>query len=171
MVINCAGLNSDIVARQAGIDVDKERYRIHFCKGQYFRLANPDKFRVKHPVYPPPAKHGLGIHLTPDLGGGLRVGPDAVYVTQVDYGVDMSAKNAFYSDLRLMLPSLKEDDLIADTAGIRPKLHGPGASFADFIIREESDKGLRGMVNCIGIESPGLTSCLAVARMIKCCLK
>ncbi len=162
-VINCAGLHSDTIASRAGIDIDTDRYRLHYCKGQYFRLNNPRKYSLERLIYPPATKVSLGIHLTPDLAGGLRLGPDAHYRETIDYTVDMGQKRAFYDQVKRFLPALKEEELIPDTAGIRPKLQAEDEDFRDFLIREESDNGLPGVINLIGIESPGLTACLTIA--------
>jgi L-2-hydroxyglutarate oxidase LhgO len=169
-VINSAGLFSDTVAGLAGIDCEKHRCKIHYCKGEYFRMKNPKKFSIRHPVYPPPGDTDLGIHVTPDLAGGLRLGPDATYVDNIDYDVDEKKRNVFFNSLSGFLPSLKEDDLIPDTAGVRAKLQGEGGGFRDFIIREENEKGLPNFVNLIGIESPGLTAAPAIAEKVKSCL-
>lgn len=170
-VINCAGLNSDKIAQMVGIDIDKFQYRLHYCKGQYFRVANPKKFSIHHLIYPPPTKVSLGIHLTPDLSGGLRLGPDDRYVAEIEYSVNDADKVKFYESVRSFLPKLKMTDLIPDTAGVRPKLQSANDSFRDFIIREESAKNLPGFINLIGIESPGLTACMAIAEKVKDLLK
>lgn len=165
VVINSAGLNSDKVAAIAGIS--EPNYKIHYCKGQYFRVTNPGKFSINHLVYPPPTNIDLGIHLTPDLAGGLRLGPDAEYISEINYDVSEKDKLKFFDSARKFLPNLEEDDLIPDTAGVRPKLQKPEESFRDFVIQEESKKGFPAFVNLIGIESPGLTACLAIARKVK----
>ena len=169
-VINSAGLWSDRIAEFIGIDSEEFRYKIHYCKGQYFRIRNPKKFSITRPIYPPPTGIDLGIHVTPDLAGGLRLGPDAKYVEDIDYNIDESQKHAFFNSLSRFLPSLEEDDLIPDTAGVRPKLQAKNEDFRDFIICEESEKGFPNFVNLIGIESPGLTSALAIAEKVKSCL-
>lgn len=166
-VINAAGLNSDGIAEMAGLDTEKYSYRIHYCKGQYFRLRAPGKFPVTRPVYPPPTDIDLGIHLTPDLAGGFRLGPDAKYVDEINYDVDGSASELFFRSVSRFLPSLDKSDLIPDTSGIRPKLQAEDEPFRDFVICEESDKGAENFINLIGIESPGLTSCLAIAERVK----
>ncbi|MDD5440144.1 MAG: NAD(P)/FAD-dependent oxidoreductase [Candidatus Omnitrophica bacterium] len=167
VVINCAGLSADTIAMMAGIDIERCGYKIRYAKGQYFRIRNPQKFRITHPVYPPPTGASLGIHITPDLAGGLRLGPDAHYVAAVDYEVDAGAQQAFFESVKTFLPALEYDDISMDTAGVRPKLHGPERDFADFVIRNESDKGLDNFINVLGIESPGLTSCLPIAERIQ----
>jgi len=169
-VINCAGLWADKVSDFVGIDRDKFGYRIHYCKGQYFRIRDPKKFSITHLLYPPPIEIGLGIHVTPDLAGGLRLGPDAKYVEDINYDIEEKERHTFFNSLSGFLRSLEEDDLIPDTAGIRAKLQGKNEDFRDFIIREESEKGFPNFVNLIGIESPGLTSSLAIAEKVQSCL-
>jgi L-2-hydroxyglutarate oxidase LhgO len=141
-VVNAAGLASDTVAELVGIDVDARGYRLYPCKGDYFSLAPGAPLRLKHLIYPVHGKAGLGIHATLDLGGRIRFGPDATYVDRVDYSVS------------------------PDYAGVRPKLAGPGDDFRDFVIAEESEAGLAGFVNLIGIESPGLTAAGAIAERV-----
>ena len=123
---------------------------------------------LRHLVYPVPHKDivGLGIHTTLDLGGRVRLGPDTEYVETVDYRVDEEKGKAFYEAVARYLPGIREDCLHPDTSGIRPKLQGPGEPFRDFVIREESDRGLPGLINLIGIESPGFTCCIPIARYV-----
>ncbi len=171
VVINCAGLDSDIIAGMAGIDILKEKYNLHYCKGQYFRVKIEKSKLINGLVYPVPLPKsgGLGIHATPDLAGSLRLGPDDNYLDSriKDYSVDEKKKNDFFSSVVRFLPFLEEADLAPDLSGIRPKLQPRGGEFRDFIIRDEADKGLPGFINLIGIESPGLTASLAIARMVK----
>jgi L-2-hydroxyglutarate oxidase LhgO len=167
MVINSAGLYSDKIAQMVGIDIDKCGYKLNYCKGQYFRISNPKKFTVRHLVYPPPTPLSLGIHITPDLGEGLRLGPDAEYVESIDYDINEADKKKFFDSISKFLPGIVDDDLIPDTAGIRPKLQASGEDFHDFVIKEESKLGFEGFINLIGIESPGLTSCLAIAEIVE----
>lgn len=165
VVINAAGLNSDRIAAMAGMDIDKVGYRQHFCKGEYFQLSG--RYGINHLVYPVPGKAGLGIHVTMDMAGRLRLGPSAFYVSEPDFSVDEGHIEQFYTAARRYLPNLKLEDLQPDFAGIRPKLQGPDDDFRDFVIREESENGYPGLINLIGIESPGLTSCLAIARYVE----
>jgi L-2-hydroxyglutarate oxidase LhgO len=163
-VINAAGLGSQLIAELIGIDTLKYGYRLFPCKGEYYRLRN--RFNIKHLVYPLPSQGVLGIHITPDLSCGLRLGPNAYYVSELDYIQDNRFKDEFYKAVQRFLPTLTPDDISIDTCGIRPRLQGPGDRVKDFIIREESDKGFPGLINLIGIESPGLTSSLEIARYV-----
>jgi L-2-hydroxyglutarate oxidase LhgO len=155
----------------AGIDIRQAKYELHYCKGQYFRVKASKSGLLKRLVYPVPEvkSAGLGIHATVDLGGSLRLGPDDEYLRsrERDYSVDHGKRFAFYSSVKKFMPFLEEEDLSADISGIRPKLQGPGEDFRDFIIQEESARGLPGFINTIGIESPGLTASPAIARYVK----
>ncbi len=171
IVINCAGLDSDIIAKMAGLNVEKSNYGLHYCKGQYFRLSSLKGRCLNRLVYPAPRPKaaGLGIHATLDLGGGLRLGPDDEYLKtrEKNYTVDISKKHDFYSSVKQFLPFIEENDLLPDIAGIRPKLQGPDEDFRDFVIKEESGNGLPNLINLIGIESPGLTASAAIAESVK----
>jgi len=168
VLINCAGLHSDKVAELAGIDIAKAGYKLHYCKGEYFSIKTSQRGLVKRLIYPvPPSKiTSVGIHITFDLEGRMRLGPSIQYVDSLDYAVDNQHKQLFYDSVRRFLPWIEYDDLEPEMAGIRPKLQEPGGDFKDFVIREESDKGLPRLVNLIGIESPGLTACPAIAEYV-----
>ncbi|MFC1594214.1 NAD(P)/FAD-dependent oxidoreductase [Candidatus Omnitrophota bacterium] len=169
-VINCAGLCSDSIAAMVGMDSDALGYRLKYCKGQYFTLSAAKSKRIARLIYPVPVPQsgGLGIHSCPNLAGIVRLGPDAHYIERemVEYSVDEGAKKDFFESAVKFLPFIEQDDLIPDTAGIRPKLQGPDEAFRDFVIQEETDKGFPGFVNCIGIESPGLTAAPAIAELV-----
>lgn len=165
-VVNAAGLAGDAVAALVGIDVDARGYRLHPCKGDYFALAPGASLSLSSLIYPVPAGPGLGVHATLDLGGRIRFGPDATYVDSLDYGVDAAHGPDFAEAVRRYLPELRDEWLAPDYAGIRPKLSGPGEAFRDFVVTEESEAGLPGFVNLIGIESPGLTAALAIAERV-----
>ncbi len=170
-IINSAGLDSDTIAALAGMDIEKENYRLNYVRGHYFRISNGKKHLVNHLIYPAPLKNiaGLGIHVTLEMSGGMKLGPDVQYlpVRIQDYSIPEDRKDEFYSAASLYLEGLKQDDIYADQAGIRPKLQKEGGSFCDWIIRNESDKGFDGLINLIGIESPGLTSCIEIAKMVR----
>jgi L-2-hydroxyglutarate oxidase LhgO len=165
-VVNAAGLDGDAVAACAGIDVEACGYRLHPCKGDYFSLAPGAPLRCSRLVYPLPAGPGLGVHVTLDLGGRLRFGPDAEYVERPRYDVDPGKAERFAAAASRYLPGLRAEWLAPDYAGVRPKLAGPGVAFRDFVVQEESAAGLPGFVNLIGIESPGLTAALAIGERV-----
>lgn len=165
-VVNAAGLGAETVAACAGLDVEARGYRLHPCKGDYFSLAAAAPLRVSRLVYPLPSGAGLGVHVTLDLGGRVRFGPDAEYVSQLDYHVDPAKAGAFAAAARRYLPALREDWLQPDYAGIRPRLSGPGEPARDFVVVEESAAGLPGFVSLLGIESPGLTAASAIGDRV-----
>ncbi|MDQ5985343.1 MAG: L-2-hydroxyglutarate dehydrogenase [Syntrophus sp. SKADARSKE-3] len=190
VLINSAGLHADHIAAMAGLDIERMEYRLKFCKGNYFS-ASPSP-RLRHLIYPVPVKDniGLGIHATLDLSGRVRFGPDARYLPSVisgkrtnrhippsetiagfDYSVDEGLREGFYESIRKYLPQISLDALHPDMSGIRPKLQGPGEAPRDFVIQEESAAGFPGLVNLIGIESPGLTSCLAIGAYVRSLLQ
>jgi len=168
IVVNCAGLNSDEIASMIGIDVEMLGYKLHYCKGEYFSLSAQKSHLVKRLIFPlPPADgSGLGVHVTLDLKGRVKLGPGAQYVGAPDYSVSIRNQQLFYSSIKKLLPIIDYDDLFPDMAGIRPKLQKPGGDFRDFVIREESDRGLPGFISLIGIESPGLTASPAIADYV-----
>lgn len=167
-IVNAAGLDSDAIAAMAGIDIDREGYRIRPCKGEYYALAPQARVELNQLIYPigNASGAGLGVHATLDLGGRIRFGPNAFYVSQIDYAVDPGRAEEFAEAIRAYLPQIRSEWLTPDFAGVRTKLAGPGEGFRDFVIAEESDAGLAGLVNCIGIESPGLTASGAIAERV-----
>jgi len=167
-VVNAAGLDADTVAGLAGIDVDAAGYRLHPCKGSYFSAATRCWGLVSRLVYPVPANESLGVHVVLDTGGRLRFGPDAEYLPdrRADYRVDPGRRAAFAEAARRLLPDVRDEDLEPDISGIRPKLQGKGEAFRDFVIAEESARGLPGFYDLIGIESPGLTAAPAIAEHV-----
>ena len=164
-VVNAAGLHSDRIAGMLG-----KEYSLHYCKGDYFSVNNVKKGIVRRLVYPvPEVNHvGLGVHLTLDLSGRIKLGPDTAYVGKnEDYRVDAAKGDAFYNSAVRFLPFLKREDIVPDMSGIRPKLQGPGEGFHDFVIQED----FPGFINLVGIESPGLTAAPAIARYVRDLLK
>jgi L-2-hydroxyglutarate oxidase LhgO len=168
IVINCAGLSSDKVADMAGINVDATGYRLHYCRGEYFGVGGGKSKRIRHLIYPVPLPRltGVGIHATLDMDGRMLLGPSAEYVDSVDYAIDDRNKRMFYDGVKAFLPFIEYDDLSPEMAGVRPKLQGPKDDIHDFVIREERDRGLPGLINLIGIESPGLTASPAIAKYV-----
>ena len=155
-IVNAAGLGAAAVARLAGED----DLTIHYCKGDYFWTTRPV---VRGLVYPVPAAglRGLGVHTTVDLAGRIRFGPDTEWVDSLQYDVDRNKAPAFATALARYLEGIHVEDLQPDTAGIRPKLH-LGDGFTDFVVR----RGPSGLITLAGIESPGLTSALALGREV-----
>lgn len=167
-VVNACGLDADTVCDLLGMPVDTIAYRQQLVKGSYFRLSSRWRGRVRHLLYPVPPRNlvGLGVHLTLELDGSLRLGPDVEPVARdFSYAVDESRRAAFHASALRFLPGLVEDDLVPDQSGVRPKRVLPGG-MADFAIEEETRRGLPGWVNLVGIESPGLTCCLEIATEV-----
>ena len=169
-VVNAAGLESDTVAALAGIDVDEAGYRLHWWKGSYFAVPGAKARIVSRLVYPIPRVDAIitGPHAVLALDGRLRFGPDAGHCPdrRLDYTVDESTRAAFGEKVRRLFPEITDEDLTPDLAGMRPKLQGPGEGFRDFVVAEESGRGRPGLVNLVGIDSPGLTSSLALAEEV-----
>jgi len=169
VVINCAGLHADKVARMAGIDPGGAGYTLSYCKGEYYSVSWGKSRLINRLVYPvPPAElTGVGVHVTLDLDGRIRLGPSAQYIEEIDYRIDDSNKRRFYEEAKKLLPFLDYDDIEPEMAGIRPKLQKPGEGPKDFVVRHEADRGLPGLINLIGIESPGITASPAIAEIVR----
>jgi L-2-hydroxyglutarate oxidase LhgO len=167
-VVNAAGLEADTIAALAGIDLDAARYRQHWWKGSYFAVTGSKASLLSRLVYPVPTHATLGVHAVLGLDGRLRFGPDidARPDRQADYRVDEAKRTAFGQAVRRLVPEIADEDLSPDLAGIRARLQGPGEGVRDFAIAEESARGLPGLVNLIGIDSPGLTSSPAIAEEV-----
>lgn len=162
-LINSAGLYSDRIAETVGLDVDKCGYRLNYYKGDYYRVLGPPPVRML--VYPVPQGAGLGIHLTPDMSGSVKLGPNAYPVSEIDYNQG-SKSDDFMNDVAQFLPGIRKMKIEYDSSGIRPKIAGSGKQFMDFIIRHEKDRGFPGLINLIGIESPGLTASPAIGEYV-----
>jgi L-2-hydroxyglutarate oxidase LhgO len=163
-LINAAGLEAvNLVRRMRGYPGQRLRTAF-YAKGCYFSLRGARPFR--HLVYPMPDDAGLGIHATLDLDGSTRFGPNVVWVDRPEYSVDERHAAEFYESIRTYWPELKDGALQPAFAGIRPKLVGPGAPAADFLIEGHEEHGCAGLVNLLGIESPGLTGALAIGEYV-----
>lgn len=141
--------------------------KAYFAKGSYF--SHQGKVPFKHLIYPVPVNGGLGVHLTLDMQGNAKFGPDVEWLVDhepLDYRVDPAKRAAFYASVKRYWPKLEESRLCPDYAGIRPKLSGPHESAADFMIQDECHHGIKGLINLMGIESPGLTASLAIAEVV-----
>lgn len=171
-VINAAGLSADVVARGFGIDTTGAGYTLYPNRGHYYRVAPSKSKLVSGLVYPVPFAKltGLGIHVTIDRSGQLKLGPDAEYidpsVPRSDwYKFDDLRAEKFFQAVAPYFPALERSDLSPDQVGVRPKIQAPGETIRDFIIADESARGLPGLIDLVGIESPGLTCCHEIARM------
>ena len=169
IVVNAAGLWAPLVASGfSGLD-ERHVPTARYAKGHYFSLAGRAPF--SRLVYPVPPEGGLGVHLTLDLAGQARFGPDVEWISpstpaDIDYRVDERRMASFEEDIRAYWPGLPEGALAPAYSGVRPKLSGPGEPAADFLIQGPQVHGIAGLVNCFGIESPGLTSCLSIAEEV-----
>lgn len=164
LLVNAAGLFAGAVA--AGIEGlgPPHRRRVFYCKGNYFGLAGRVPF--SRLIYPVPERDGLGVHLTLDLAGRGRFGPDTEWVETIDYALDAGRAAAFEAAIRRYWPGLPAGALVPDYTGIRPKLAPRGGPATDFTIEGPETHGVAGLVNLFGIESPGLTACLAIAEEV-----
>ena len=167
-VVNSAGLYAVDIARQfAGLAAGHIPQR-YYAKGSYFTCAQRAPFT--HLIYPVPEPGGLGVHLTLDLGGQARFGPNVEWVDEIDYTVNPSDGDGFYAAVRRYWPTLADGALQPGYAGIRPKISGPGEPAADFRIDGPAVHGVAGLVNLFGIESPGLTASMAIAEAVHAAL-
>ena len=164
LLVNCAGLDAPAVSRRiAGADTARIPAP-YLAKGSYFTLAGRAPFR--HLIYPMPEPGGLGVHVTIDMGGQARFGPDVEWVQERRYEVDPARAAKFYAAIRSYWPALPDGALQPGYSGIRPKISAPGAPAADFAIQGPAETGLPGYAALYGIESPGLTASLAIADVV-----
>ena len=164
-VINCAGLGGDKLAHAIdGINTEKLP-TYSYARGNYFAYSGKSPFTSL--IYPLPNEYGLGVHVTLDMAGNLRFGPDVEWIDKISYEVDPLRDEVFYEEIRSYWPELMDMSLLPAYSGIRPKINGKGLPAADFSIQGESEHGVSGLINLFGIESPGLTSSLALADYVK----
>jgi L-2-hydroxyglutarate oxidase LhgO len=160
-VVNSAGLHAPSLARRIdGYPTELAPPEL-YAKGNYYSLSIPTPF--SRLIYPVPEPGGLGVHVTLDLGGRARFGPDVEWVDAIDYTVDPLRSERFYTVIRRYWPGLPDGVLEPDFAGVRPKISGKGAPAADFVVQGPREHRVPGLVNLFGIESPGLTAALALA--------
>jgi L-2-hydroxyglutarate oxidase LhgO len=165
VLVNAAGLSAQKVAAAIEQMPATAVPPLNLARGCYFSCSGRSPFRRL--IYPVPAQAGLGIHLTLDMAGQARFGPDVEWISSLDYSVDPARAQRFYAGIRRYWPKLPDDSLQPAYAGIRPKLCGPGEPDADFLIQGPAQHGLAGLVQLFGIESPGLTSALAIAELVR----
>ncbi len=164
ILVNAGGLTAQRLALATeGLD-PRTVPPLYLARGVYFAYSGKTPF--SHLVYPVPEPGGLGLHLTLDLGGQARFGPDVEWIDEINYAVDEARKPSFLAAARRIWSALDPEKLIPGHAGIRPKLSGPGQPAADFVIAGPADHGCPGLVNLFGIESPGLTASLAIADLV-----
>ncbi len=166
VIINAAGLFADKISAMLGIDIDENSYRLHWVKGEYFEVDQRHSGKMEHLIYPTPTPVSLGIHVRLRLDGSFALGPNAIYVNNIDYDVDPDHLDEFLGSCNGYLPFLEASDLSAGIAGIRAKLQAKGEPVKDFVIRDEADNGLPGFINLVGIDSPALTACAAIAEFV-----
>lgn len=163
-VINAAGLHAQAVGRSMKGLPAQTVPPTFYAIGHYYTLAGTAPF--KRLIYPVARQDWLGVHVTIDLGGQVKFGPDFSWIDSIDYRFDDSRTQAFYEAIRRYYPGLQDGALQPGYTGIRPKIHGPGEPASDFVIQGPRDHGVAGLVNLYGIESPGLTSSLAIADYV-----
>jgi len=163
-VVNSAGLSAQGLARRIDGYPPGKVPRLVLAKGNYFSFAGRPVF--SRLIYPTPVDGGLGVHVTLDLAGRMRFGPDVEWIAEENYSVDASRAGAFYARIRSYWPGLPDHALVPDYCGIRPKLTGPGEPAADFVILGPQAHGMPRLVNLFGIESPGLTASLSIAEEV-----
>jgi L-2-hydroxyglutarate oxidase LhgO len=160
-LVNAAGLFAPAVAHAIDGVPPESIPPAYFCRGVYFTLSGRSPFRRL--IYPVPVPGGLGVHITLDLAGQARFGPDVEWIPSVDYAVDARRGDKFYAAVRRYWPGLRDNALQPGYAGIRPKISGPAEPAADFVVQGPEAHGIPGLVNLYGIESPGLTASLPLA--------
>ncbi|MDB5608742.1 MAG: FAD-dependent oxidoreductase [Bradyrhizobium sp.] len=164
LLVNAAGLGAPAVARSIdGMPIDLIP-RAYFAKGNYFSCNARAPF--SHLIYPVPEPGGLGVHLTLDMAGQARFGPDVEWIETIDYAVDPARAERFYPAIRRYWPTLPDGALMPSYSGIRPKIVPPAVAAQDFLIQGPREHGIGGLINLFGIESPGLTSSLAIADYV-----
>ena len=164
ILINATGLWSDSISSMLGID----DLKLHYCKGEYYKTNRYKNINCL--IYPTPSEVSLGLHTVVQLNGDVLFGPSAYYVDKIDYHIDDSNKKDFINSVQRYI-DIEANDIRPDFCGIRPKLQGPNMSFKDFYINNEVNYGMKNFINLVGIDSPGLTSSLAIAEYVEGLIK
>lgn len=169
-LINATGLSAPLLAQRMQGLASEHVPPAFFAKGNYYALSGKAPFQ--HLIYPIPEAAGLGVHLTLDLGGQAKFGPDVQWLPevtepeQIDYSVDPRRADGFYAEVRKYWPGLRDGQLTPSYSGVRPKITAPHEAAADFVIQGPATHGVMGLINLFGIESPGLTSCMAIGEEV-----
>jgi L-2-hydroxyglutarate oxidase LhgO len=170
LLINCAGMSAPAIAQKIEGLKQEQIPKAYFAKGNYFSLSGKSPFT--HLIYPIPEPGGLGVHLTLDMGGQAKFGPDVEWLDidaeeQIDYTVNPKRGDGFYEAVRRYWPELKDGSLQPDYSGVRAKIVPPNSPAGDFCFNGPQDHGLHGLYNLYGFESPGLTSSIAIAKYLE----
>ena len=163
-LINCSGLSNERTLKNISKFPKEKIFKNYFAKGHYFKYSGKTPF--SNLIYPISGQHSLGIHVGFDLAGGMRFGPDVEFVNEIDYSFNESLKSKFVSSISQYWPDIDPKKLHPDYTGIRPKITKPNESTKDFSIQTQNDHGIENFINLQGIESPGLTSSLAIAKYV-----
>ena len=164
-LINCSGLSNEHTLKNIENFPKNSIYKNYFAKGHYFKYSGKSPF--SNLIYPVSGQHSLGIHIGFDLAGGMRFGPDVEFVSDIDYSFDESLKDKFVDSISQYWPDINPSKLHPDYTGIRPKITKPNETMRDFSIQNFDDHGIKDFINLQGIESPGLTSSLAIGKFVK----
>ena len=163
-LINCSGLSNELNLKNIE-DFPKDKiYKNYYAKGHYFKYSGKSPF--SNLIYPVSGQHSLGIHVGFDLAGGMRFGPDVEFINQIDYSFDESLKSKFIESISQYWPEINSTKLHPDYTGIRPKITKPNEKMKDFSIQTSADHRIKNLINLQGIESPGLTSSLAIGKFV-----
>lgn len=165
LVVNCASLGAQAIAHAFHGFPAEHIPQLRYARGVYFSISGKSPF--SHLIYPLPEAAGLGVHLTIDMGGQAKFGPDVEWIAEPSYTVDASRAESFYGQISKYWPGIKDHRLQPAYAGIRPKINAPDEPAADFYIAGREIHGVRGVINLFGIESPGLTGSLSIAGQVK----
>ena len=164
-LINCSGLSNELTLKNIEDFPEDKIYKNYYAKGHYFKYSGKAPF--SNLIYPVSGQHSLGIHVGFDLAGGMRFGPDVEFVNKIDYSFNESLKSKFIESISQYWPEINSTKLHPDYTGIRPKITKPNETMKDFSIQTSVDHGIKNLINLQGIESPGLTSSLAIGKFVK----
>ena len=164
-LINCSGLSNELTLKNIKNFPEEKIYKNYFAKGHYFKYSGKSPF--SNLIYPVSGQHSLGIHVGFDLAGGMRFGPDVEFVNEIDYSFNESLKDKFMESISKYWPEIDSSKLQPDYTGIRPKITKPNETMKDFSIQTVDDHGIKNFINLQGIESPGLTSSLAIGKFVR----